>query len=48
VEPAWGGVFVNGQPAEVVNVRLVKIQGILPGWIVYANQSGVYYFTVRP
>jgi hypothetical protein len=48
VEPAWGGVYVNGRPAELVNVRLVKVQGVLPGWLVYTNQSGVYYFTVRP
>jgi hypothetical protein len=48
VEPAWGGVYVNGRPAEVVNVRLVKVQGVLPGWLVYTNQSGAYYFTVRP
>jgi hypothetical protein len=47
VEPAWGGVFVNGRPAEVVNVGLVKVQGVLPGWLVYTNQSGVYYLTVR-
>jgi len=48
VEPARGGVYVNGRPAEVVNVGLVKVGGVLPGWLVYANKSGVYYFTVRP
>ena len=48
VEPAWGGVYVNGRPAEVANVRLVKVAGVLPGWLVYTNQSGTYYFTVRP
>jgi hypothetical protein len=48
VEPAWGGVFINGQPAEVVNVRLVKVRGILPGWFVFADASGTYYFTVKP
>jgi hypothetical protein len=48
VEPAWGGVYVNGRPAEVVNVGLAKVRGVLPGWLVYANQSGAYYFTVRP
>jgi hypothetical protein len=48
VEPAWGGVYVNGRPAEVVSAMLVKVGGVLPGWLVYTNQSGVYYFTVRP
>jgi len=48
VEPAWGGVYVNGKPAEVVNVELKKVQGVLPGWVVFANQTGVYYLTVRP
>jgi hypothetical protein len=48
VEPAWGGVYVNGIPVGAVNVRLVKVGGVLPGWLVYANKSGVYYFTVRP
>jgi hypothetical protein len=47
VEPAWG-VFVNGKPAEVVNVELKKVQGVLPGWVVFANKTGVYYLTVRP
>ena len=48
VEPAWGGVFVNGKPAEVVNVKLKKVEGVLPGWVVYANSSGTYYLTARP
>ena len=48
VEPARGGVYVNGRPVEVVNVRLVKVGGVLPGWLVYANKSGAYYLTVRP
>jgi hypothetical protein len=48
VEPARGGVYVNGMPVEAVNVRLVKVGGVLPGWLVYANKSGTYYFTVRP
>ena len=48
MEPAWGRVYVNGKSAEVVNVKLKKVEGVLPGWVVYANSSGVYYFTARP
>jgi len=48
VEPALGQVLVNGKPVNVYNVMIVKVTGVLPGWLVYANQSGTYYFTVRP
>jgi hypothetical protein len=48
VDPILGAVYVNGEAVPVYNVRLVKVQGVLPGWLVYANASGVYYFTSQP
>ena len=48
VEPAHGAVFVNGKLSSVYSVKLVKVSGILPGWAVFANKTGVYYLTVRP
>ncbi len=48
VEPAWGGVFINGVPVAAYNVRLTKVSGVLPGWLVSADRGGTYYFTVRP
>jgi hypothetical protein len=48
VDPILGAVYVNGKAMPVYNVELVKVSGILPGWLVYANQSGVYYFTTKP
>jgi len=48
VDPILGAVYVNGQAVPVYNVELVKVSGILPGWLVYANRSGVYYFTAQP
>jgi len=47
VEPAWGGVYVNGRPTQVVNVELKKVEGVLPGWVVYANSSGTYYLSIE-
>jgi hypothetical protein len=48
VEPISGTVLINARPAEVVDVELVKVKGVLPGWLVYSDKGGVYYFTVRP
>jgi hypothetical protein len=48
VEPAIGKVHINAVPVPVYNVRIVKVAGVLPGWFVYSNRSGTYYFTARP
>jgi len=48
VEPALGHVLVNGVPVNVYNVEIRKVQGVLPGWLVYTNTSGTYHFTARP
>jgi len=48
VDSALGAVYVNGKTVAIYNVKIVKVSGVLPGWIVYANQSGVYYFTAQP
>jgi hypothetical protein len=48
VVPILGAVYVNGKSVSVYNVKLVKVSGVLPGWLVYANKSGTYYFTTQP
>ena len=48
VDPILGAVYINGKAVPVYNVRIVKVSGVLPGWLVYANRSGVYYFTAQP
>jgi hypothetical protein len=48
VTPSWGIVSVNTLPVPVYKRSIVKVAGILPGWQVYANATGVYYVTASP
>jgi hypothetical protein len=48
VTPSWGIVSINTIPVRVYNLNLVKVKGVLPGWLVFANHSGTYYITVPP
>ena len=48
VVPESGAVYINGAPVPAYNVTLVKIGGVLPGWLVTASQSGTYCITAWP
>ena len=48
VTPSWGIVTVNTIPVKVYNVTLTKVEGVLPGWLVFADKNATYYITVSP
>jgi hypothetical protein len=48
VDPPAGVVRINGEPVLAVNVSLVRVDGILPGWLVTAGRGGIYYLAVHP
>ena len=48
VTASWGIVTVNTIPLRVYNMKLAKVTGVLPGWLVFANKNATYYITVSP
>ena len=48
VTPSWGIASVNTIAVPIYKKTIVKVSGVLPGWHVYANKTGVYYVSAAP
>jgi hypothetical protein len=48
VTPSWGIASINTIAVPIYKKTIVKVQGVMPGWHVYTNKTGVYYLSAAP